>query len=106
MLQSSIFSTETKKFFNSKLNKYPKIKSQKKLKDWILKPVLKTVLRISLTYDPQSIVETLGAREILGGPGPKQGGAGAPPAPPAAPPLLRIIIFRWRFLPSIISGGR
>ena len=29
-----------------------------------------------------------GAREILGGPGPKQGGAGAPRAPPAAPPLV------------------
>ena len=50
----------------------------------------------NFTYDTQSIGETLGAgaksrgaREILGGRGPKQGGAAAPPAPPAAPPLLR-----------------
>ena len=28
-----------------------------------------------------------GARDILGGRGPKQGGAAAPPAPPAASPL-------------------
>ena len=44
-----------------------------------------------------------GAREILGGPGPKQGGAGAPPAPPAAPPLINAhfegcILFRQQFL--------
>ena len=33
-----------------------------------------------------------GAREILGGRGPKQGGAEAPPAPPAASPLKELLL--------------
>ena len=65
----------------------------------------------NFTYDTQSIGETLGAgaksrgaREILGGRGPKQGGAAAPPAPPAAsPPSVRSIDEKPTIVPLGIS---